>query len=289
MQQPTDPGGVPPAWLQEGRIIGGGAVLAYRLGPLLHASESAWLHALEDEFGQALVFKLLRPQPSQGEAPDRQWQRERRLLSRIHHPGVVRLHDAFAIDQFHALVLQRADLSLASWIERHGPMPETGVRDLAAQLLEALAAVHRAGVVHLDLSPANVLLRRDEGGRLRTLIADFGIGVCLEDGEELGRPSADWALLPPELLGPDRQLPTPRCDLYALGHTLLYALRGSLPLTNLLPHAEVERQLHEGVFHQLARQLGTPFADLLAGLLQVDPLLRPASALDTWRVLRSLG
>jgi hypothetical protein len=286
--QPTDPAGGPPEWLREGRIIGGGEALAYRLGPPLHAAESAWLQAITDEFGRSLVLKLLRPQPSQGEAPEQQWRREIRLLGRVHHPGVVRLHDAFTLEHHHALVLERADLSLEAWIEDHGPMPEAQVRDLAAQLLEALAAVHRAGVVHLDLSPANVLLRTGDGSRLRTLIADFGIGVCLEDGEELGRPSADWALLPPELLGAAAQLPTPLCDLYALGHTLLFALRGSLPLTNLLPHADVERQLREGLFHQLARQLGTPFGDLLATLVQVDPALRYASALAAWRALRML-
>jgi serine/threonine protein kinase len=289
VSHPADPDAAPPEWLQEGRIIGGGERLAYRLGPFLHAAESAWLHAVVDEFGRSLVLKLLRPQPSQGEAPEIQWQREVRLLSRVHHPGVVRLHDAFRLQHHHALVLERADLSLEGWIERQGPMPEAPVRDLAAQLLDALAAVHRAGVIHLDLSPANVLLHVGDGSRLRTLIADFGIGVCLQDQEELGRPSADWALLPPELLEPGLQRPTPRCDLYALGHTLLFALRGSLPLTNLLPHDEVKRRLRQGLFHQLALQLGTPFGDLLATLLQVDPALRPASALDAWRVLRTLA
>lgn len=277
----------------EGAVLGGGSRLAYRIGPLLQRGQSALIHAASDEFGTPLVLKLYHAQPSQGEDPVVQWQREQQLMSRISHPHVLPLREALRIGGRCALVLERADTSLEQWILRRGPLADSQVRELGRQLLDGLHAIHTAGIVHLDLTPMNVLVQAAAGcppGAVpHCRIGDFGIGVLLAEGVLLGRPSADWALLPPELLTPGQHQPTPRCDLYGLGLTLLFARRGSLPLANDLPHAVVAEQVLAGGLAQEAERLGSPLGQLLATLLQVDPERRPGSALDAWRLLQAIA
>lgn len=286
---PADHGPSGP-WPQEGTQLGGGSALGYRVGPLLRQSQSARLHALTSEFGVPLVLKVFHSQASQGEDPALQWQREATLLGRVQHPAVLRLWDAFRCGPHGCLVLERADLNLEEWIRARGPLDVASVSALAVQLLQGLEAIHRAGILHLDLTPANVLLQLPAAhhSQPRALIADFGIAVASAEGLQLRRPSRGWAHLPPELLRPGSQQPTPRCDLYSLGLTLLFARRGSLPVSDWLPLPELERLVGSGVLRQQAERLEPPLAPFLAGLLQEDPQRRFASALEAWRYLRHL-
>ena len=278
-------------WPEEGSLIGGGEQPSYRVGRLIHQAESALIHAASNEFGRPLVLKIYRPQPMQGESPEVQWRREQQMLGLLNHPQVLRLHEAFRCRGLLYLALEPADTNLEQWISRHGPMAELAVRELARQLLEGLHAIHARGIVHLDVSPVNVLVQTPGPGAAspRFKIADFGISVLLSEGMELSRPDINWAHLPPELLRPGSRSPTPRCDLYGLGLTLLLALRGSIPLSNALPLATVERQVLEGVASQLAAELKPPLGLFIATLLQVRPEDRYGSALEAWRVLRDLG
>ena len=278
-------------WPQEGSLLGGGEQPSYRVGRLLHQAESAQIHAASNEFGRPLVLKIYRPQPMQGESPDVQWLREQRLLGLLNHPQVLRLHEAFRCGHWLCLALEPADANLEEWISRHGPMAVLAVRELARQLLEGLHAIHARGIVHLDVSPQNVLVQAPGPGQAspRFKIADFGISVLLSEGVELSRPPDHWAHLPPELLQPGSRSPTPRCDLYGLGLTLMLALTGSLPLTNALPLAAVEQQVLQGLPSQQASQLRQPLGRFIATLLQVRPEDRYGSALEAWRALRDLG
>lgn len=107
-------------------------------------------------------------------------------------------------------------VSLREAVERFGPLPADSVRRLAAGLAEALAAFHRAGIVHLDVKPANVLLTVD-GPRL----IDFGIAATVRsDG-----PAGSRGFMSPEQMTGDAGPPS---DVYSLGVTLEYARGGRL-------------------------------------------------------------
>ena len=275
-------------WPQVGTQLGGGAAISYRVGRLIRQVQSARIHTVTNEFGTPLVLKVFRIEQREGESATVQWQRERDLLQRVNHPRVLRLRDAFCCDQHPCLVLERADTSLEEWIHARGPLMDRDASELARQLLQGLDAIHRAGILHLDLTPANVLLHLGKSPRKRprALIADFGIAVRADEDVQLGRPPRAWANLPPEMLRPGTHRPTPHLDLYGLGLTLLFARRGALPVTNTLPPEEVERQVLAGAFSREAERLASPLGSFLARLLQVDPQRRFGSALEAWRALK---
>src|SRR5947209_3419129 len=111
--------------------------------------------------------------------------------------------------------------SLREWVAEHGPLAPGAVLVLAAGLAEALASIHRPGLVHRDLKPSNVLLD-DAGPR----IIDFGIAVLPDATSHLttslvGTPS----YLAPELI--DGGAASPASDVFALGATLYFAATGA--------------------------------------------------------------
>ncbi|WP_158079231.1 serine/threonine-protein kinase, partial [Actinomadura sp. CNU-125] len=106
-------------------------------------------------------------------------------------------------------------VSLREAVETLGRLPAEPVRPLAAGLVEALASVHDAGIVHLDVNPANILLT-GEGPRL----VDFGIAADLRAAPP-GEPAGTRGFMSPEQAsgGPVG----PASDVFSLGATLAYA------------------------------------------------------------------
>jgi serine/threonine protein kinase len=109
---------------------------------------------------------------------------------------------------------------------------------IALQLCDALAAVHRAGVVHRDVKPSNILVLRGSDDREQIKLVDFGIAKMDEPGSEeltgIGAVIGTPAYMSPEqLLGLDDVDHT--TDIYALGVTMFECLSGSLPYTGNYP------------------------------------------------------
>ncbi|MCD4533154.1 serine/threonine protein kinase [Nocardioides sp. cx-169] len=176
---------------------------------------------------------------------------------RVRHPHVVAPLD-WAADG--GRVVLTMDLVAGGSVEtlraEHGPLPEPLVALLLDQLLQALAAVHAAGVVHRDVKPANLLL---QPGAVHLRLADFGVAAVL-DGERLTGPGpvGTRGYVAPEA---ERGAPPhPRQDLYAVG--------------------VVGREL-----------TGTPrgvLGPLLDALADPDPARRPPSAQEALIRLRRL-
>jgi len=122
--------------------------------------------------------------------------------------------------------------TLAAAVAAHGPLPVASVLTLAAGLAEALSAAHAAGVIHGDLTPANVLLAVD-GPRL----TDFGMAQAVDRAE-----AASSGLSPgtPGFLSPEQAegLPAgPASDIFGLGAVLLYAATG-LWMAHFIAHPD---------------------------------------------------
>ena len=236
--------------------------------------------------------------------------REARILSRLDHPDICRIHDYVEEGPVHLLVLELVEGETLEKA-RPGDSEEENRLEIAEQLAEVLAAAHAAGIVHRDLKPANVMLTPE--GRIKVL--DFGIARELERGigpdtVETVRPArgalADFedpedlgatpATLPGSVLGtPFYMSPeqargepvTPASDLYAYGLMLRELLTGcpsrprDVPLVRLLEEAAEAEPLPEEDLEGVDREL----VRLIEALLAPEPGARP-TATETVRRIR---
>ncbi|MFD8538982.1 protein kinase domain-containing protein [Streptomyces rubrogriseus] len=163
-------------------------------------------------------------------------------------------------------------LDLSRHVASHGPLDALLTASLGATLAEALATVHKQGLLHRDLKPANVLL-----GPNGPKVIDFGLAVFAESSVSLtaantvvGTPSC----MPPEQANGEKPL-TPAVDVYALAAVLLFACSG---------HAPYRADNIHLLFHQVVDPATAPdlsgapeeLAPLLTAMLAHRPEDRPA-------------
>src|SRR5258708_63364 len=109
--------------------------------------------------------------------------REAKSLIRLNHDGVVRCHELLRDGDRLYLMMEFVEGASLQRILLQGPLPDDEVRALRKRMLEALGAIHAQGVVHRDISPANIIL--PGGDPERAKIVDFGLaGADTADGKK---------------------------------------------------------------------------------------------------------
>ncbi|MFG2469056.1 protein kinase [Streptomyces canus] len=211
----------------EERLIAGRYRVLDRIGQ--GGMGTVW-RAHDTVLGRHVAIKRLHPQPrlSEDELATlfERTRREARSAARISHPNVVVVHDVVDDEGLPTIVMEYVpSTTLADLIRAHGPVsPEEAAR-IGLGVLAALRAAHRAGVLHRDVKPANVLLTEDD----RVVLTDFGIAQASDTstltvtGQLVG--SVDF-IAPERLAGAG---PGPEADLWALGATLFQAVDGHSP------------------------------------------------------------
>jgi eukaryotic-like serine/threonine-protein kinase len=189
------------------------------------------------------------------------------LLARVAHPNVIRLYDAFDIEGRPHLV---TELVMAPALRSlQGRLTADQVTKIARQLADALTAVHRAGIVHGDVKPSNILL----GDRLRLI--DFGIAHATHDANALLTADAlvgtEPYLAPEQLIG---QPGTPASDVYALGLVLLECFSGQRTFTGPFTSG-LARRVNEAP--ALPEAVPVHWRPLLTAMLDPDPERRPTT------------
>jgi serine/threonine protein kinase len=153
--------------------------------------------------------------------------REARAAARLSHPNVVQIYDVVRADDQPWIVMEYIpSRSLHRVIDEDGPLePERAAR-IGLSVLAALGAAHRAGVLHRDVKPSNVLIS-DTG---RVVLTDFGLATF--DGGENAVTRPGLVLGSPQYIAPERARTgdsTPESDLWSLGATLYAAVEGRSP------------------------------------------------------------
>jgi serine/threonine-protein kinase len=211
--------------------------------------------------------------------------REARHMARVRHENVVAVYgaeiNAGRVGIWMELVTGR---TLSDIVRNHGRFSAREAASAGAVLCRALAAVHGAGLLHLDLKPRNIM--REEGGRL--VLMDFGMGQ-----ELFGPPTGAGIGGTPAYMAPERldgSPPTPVSDLYSLGVVLYFLVTGTVPVDGT-----TLAELYEAHDKGRVRRLRDVRPDLPAGFVNVveratdpDPAARYSTAGEMEKALAAL-
>ena len=201
---------------------------------------------------------------------------EARALARVDHPNVLRVLGADLVDGRFGIWSEYVDgEDLETRMQREGRIGAGEARSLGVALCAALAAVHRAGFVHGDVKPSNVMRTRNGSH----VLCDLGSAVALcNDGETRALVSGTPLYLAPEVLAGEK--PGVASDVYALGATLFHLLGGHAPVEGGDIGALVAA--HRAGSRRRLRDLRPDLpGDLVAAVeraIEVDPARRFASA-----------
>jgi hypothetical protein len=202
-------------------------------------------------------------------------QREAEVLTRLDHPNIVELLDV--LDDGDDITLVMAYLTggtLADRVAKHGPAPADEVERLADDLGGALAEAHRAGVVHRDIKPGNVLF--DASGVPH--LADFGVASSRDD--TAGLTVIGTVVGTPGFMAPEQARGEPASqasDVFALGATLLYAATGEGPYGKGAADLLMVRAA-QGKVRPVPRSIPSPLRQRLEAMLEPRAEKRPSAA-----------
>lgn len=269
--------------LEVGQVVGERYTLTQRLGA---GGMGEVFRAHDEVLDRDVALKVLLPHLANDEGLLQRFRREARVLARLRHPGIITVYDMLPVeDDRLAIVLefvpgQSLDAEIAG-----GALPWRRCAEIGAQVADALAVAHAAGVVHRDIKPSNILVEPNGGVR----VADFGIARIKGDatvtrgGESLGTPAY---MSPEQAKG---EAATSASDLYSLGAVLFNAATGRQPfesdeggLVAALAH------LSQPVPDPRAVNPAVPdeAAEIIMRALAKEPGARYASADDMEKALR---
>ncbi len=246
--------------------------------PLGHGAMSVVDLARDVELDREVAVKRLAENFARDDDLRARFQREARLAARLAHPNVVRVYDVGSDDDgrpFIAMEFVDGE-TLAELLARRGPLPPDEVAALGVQACRALAAAHAAGLVHRDVKPQNLILRRD--GLLK--LGDFGIAFGLE-GTRLtiaGTVLGTAAYLAPEQARGEEV--TAAADIYGLGAVLYELLTGHPPR---MPATLAELAATEAI--PVPRDVPPKLARIVMRCLELEAEDRPLSAAEVGREL----
>ncbi|WP_237568598.1 protein kinase domain-containing protein [Mycolicibacterium lacusdiani] len=259
-----------------------GAVLdgRYRVDtPIATGGMSTVYRGLDIRLDRPVAVKVMDPRYAGDQQFMVRFQREARAVARLKHPGLVSVYDQ-GLDGRHAfLVMELVEGgTLRELLEERGPMPPHAVAAVLAPVLGGLAVAHRAGLVHRDVKPENVLISDD--GDVK--IADFGLVRAVAEAKITSTSVmlGTAAYLSPEQVGTGDA--GPRSDVYAVGILAYELLTGATPFTGDNALAVAYQRMDNDVPPPSAAIAGVPsqFDDLVACATARDPDDRFADAQD---------
>jgi eukaryotic-like serine/threonine-protein kinase len=208
----------------------------YRVLERLGRGASGDVYLAEDTVVRRKVaLKLLR----NGDADDRQvrsFERETRCASLLNHPNVVTLFDVGIVDDLRYIASEYVEGETLRQRLQHGPLPVVEAIDVALGVAAALVAAHEAWIVHRDVKPENIMLRRDRCVK----VLDFGVATITGGGDStdpLRKPgglAGTLHYLSPEQVRGEPIIDT-RSDVYSLGVVLYEMLSGATPFNGRTP------------------------------------------------------
>ncbi|MFI5279999.1 MAG: protein kinase [Gemmatimonadales bacterium] len=211
---------------------------------------------LDRKLSRPIAVKVLRPELTASKASKARFVREAETAARLNHPHILPI---FFVGENQGLVYFGMPLvdgeTLEARLRRAGPMNEKDVIRIGAEVADALAEAHAAGLVHRDIKPLNIML---QGAKGRVLVADFGIAKAAagSDGDKLT--GTGIAIGSPHYMSPEQASGADevdyRSDIYSLGIVLWQMLVGDPPFERGGSQAVIMQQVSRDVPSVKARR-----------------------------------
>jgi serine/threonine-protein kinase len=233
--------------------------------------------ARDERLGREVAVKVVHDWVAADRDLKRRFELEWAALARLQHPHIVRLYDVAEDHGRTLLVMELVEGRTLAELLAGRTLGWDDARRVAAPIAAALAYAHGRGVVHRDLTPANILVEQESG---RVVVSDFGLARLARAGSA---PVSGVLAGTPEYWSPEQaagQETGPPSDLYSLGCLLHRLLTGAPPFAGGDRLASGLRRVHEDAAPLASVASDTP-ADacgLVDSLLAHDPAARPTAA-----------
>ena len=238
--------------LADDQVVGrnlGPYVISARLG----AGGMGEVYLAEDtRLGRKVALKMLPASLTTEDERVRRFQQEARAASALNHPNIVTIYEIGEMDSRHFMATEFIEGETLFERLRAGLMKISDALDVAVQVTSALCAAHRAGIVHRDIKPGNIMLRTD--GIVKVL--DFGLATLTEQKNDdleaatLVKTKPGIVMGTAHYMSPEQargQKMDARTDIFSLGVVLYEMLTGSVPF------------------------VGQTMTDVLASILMLEP------------------
>ena len=259
----------------EGRLGSGGMAVVYRARDLM----------LE----RTVAVKILREDYSSDQAFRERFHQEAKAAANLSHPSIVTIHD-FGLDAGRLFIVMEyiPGTDLKTILQSRGRFSTEEALPLVIQAAAGIGYAHRAGLVHCDVKPQNMLVTPDQ----RLKVTDFGIARALASIHPEEQSSVVWGS--PQYFAPEQaagMAPSPASDVYSLGVILYEMLTGRLPFTGVTA-LELSRQHRTSDVpspRQFNPSIPAALEQILLKVLSKEPSARYRTADQLGRVLMTFN
>jgi len=255
----------------EERLGSGGMAVVYRAQDLM----------LE----RYVAIKILRESYSTDAEFKQRFHQEAKAAANLSHPNIITIHD-FGFDAGRLFIIMEyvPGTDLKSLLQRRGKFPVDETINLMIQACAGIGYAHRAGLIHCDIKPHNMIITPDK----RLKVTDFGIARALASIQPEEKTDIVWGS--PQYFSPEQaagNAPSPASDVYSLGVVMYEMLAGQLPFnaSSAPDLAKLHRQALPPAIHRFNPAVPRSLEQIIIKVLSKEPSARYRTADQLGRVL----